>query len=106
MNKEKSHTGAHHPPEVIEKMRVARKEWWAAKKSSQLNKGDNMVFKKKATPTFEQWSQLKETVAQFPLNPAVIVAEFQKSHNVDLNRVRIDAMREEYERLYGEQQEV
>lgn len=65
-----------------------------------------MVFKKKAKPTFEQWSQMKETIAQFPQNPAVIVAEFIKSHRVDLNRVRQDAMREEYEKLYGENGEV
>lgn len=64
-----------------------------------------MVFKKKVKPTFEQWSELKETLAQFPKTPAVIVAEFQKSQRVDLNRVRIDAMREEYERLYGEGEE-
>lgn len=65
-----------------------------------------MVFKKKVKPTFEQWSQLKETIAQFPLNPAVIVAEFQKSHGVDLNRVRIDTMRVEYEKLYGENEQM
>lgn len=59
-----------------------------------------MVFKKKVKLTFEQWSHMKETVQQFPLNPAVIVAEFQKSHGVDLNRARIDTMREEYDRLY------
>jgi len=64
-----------------------------------------MVFKKKVKPTFEQWSQLKETITQFPLTPAVIVSEFQKSRGVDLNRVRIDAMREEYEKIYGEGEE-
>lgn len=64
-----------------------------------------MVFKKKVKPTFEQWSQLKETIAQFPLTPAVIVAEFHKSRGIDLNRVRIDAMREEYEKNYGEGEE-
>lgn len=64
-----------------------------------------MAFKKKTTkPTFEQWSQSKETVAKFPLTPAVIVAEFQKIHGVDLNRVRVDAMREEYEKTYGEEE--
>lgn len=106
MSKEKSQTGVHHPPEVIEKMRAARREWWAAKKSSQSTKGDSvMVFKKKVKPTFEQWSELKETVAQFPKTPAVIVAEFQKSHQKDLNRIRVDAMREEYERQFGEGQE-
>lgn len=105
MNKEKSQTGVHHPPEVIEKMRAARREWWAAKKSSQSTKGDTMVFKKKVKPTFEQWSESKEVIAQFPKTPAVIVAEFQKSHQKDLNRIRIDAMREEYEKQFGESEE-
>jgi len=93
--------------ETKQKMAAARKKYWDAKRQSkdiQSVKGDTMTFQKKNKPTFEQWSQQKEIVARFPLNPAVIVAEFQKSHRVDLNRIRIDSMREEYEKIFGEDQ--
>jgi len=94
--------------ETKQKQAEARRKYWDAKrqlKSIQPSKGDSIMFQKKTKPTFEQWAQMKETVARFPMNPAVIVAEFQKSHHVDLNRVRIDTMREEYEKLFGENQQ-
>lgn len=98
--------GGIHSEETRRKMQESQRRRFHAENNIQHHKVINMVFKKKTKPTFEQWSVSKEAVAQFPQTPAVIVAEFQKSHQKDLNRIRIDAMREEYEKQFGDQEEV
>lgn len=60
-----------------------------------------MARKAAAIPTFEQWSKSKEVMAKFTVLPAVIVAEHIKTRGIDLNKARVQAMRDEYDSIYG-----
>lgn len=56
-------------------------------------------------PTFEQWSQLPDVKAKYKVVPAVIVAEMIKTRGIDLNKARVESMREEYGRKYEQSSE-
>lgn len=60
---------------------------------------------KRTKPTFEQWSQQDDVKKRFQVVPAFIVAEMIKTQNVDLNKARAQAMREEYAKEYSDEDE-